>query len=574
MKKALIAAFLLLFAVFFINTFHEEYPDEYDSLVGGRYITLGKLPYRDWFQHHQPFAYVVAGGIQLFTGQSFVRFRIGFAILLFAFHIATYLLVKKRAKEVGTGFYIPFLFAVALAGTYFWGQMLLADTLAAYLIIPGYGLLLLKSYSGERFDRKDLLIVSLSTFFAWFTSMTFTYVIIGLNLYACYLYWKSERKRVGWVQLIKNLGVVFLVPYIIFFVYLVITGSLKDYYFANIVYNQKYYIYNYLIPEGGRFNPLRYAIIISNAFVNNYFPALWGVKDFSFSDPIQVTLAVSNAALLILFLVKRRFAFLFAFFSMLVFSNPRSNPQAIRETDYQSSMYILSSMFNGMFSLFALRKILDEEKLFHSIKAIATVTFMILAAYWFFNGMFLFMKFEQKFFPKYMGQAPFIYDQPQVAKLVNQMMGGNDTAWIGPFEFKELFYLKTKKLPSKYHWFLKQAAVSKIKDEMVADFEKSRPKVIVFKRAYSPWAGNAPEFNYFFTDFLDKNYVRLCSLNATLPDFSYEWTMGDPRNFQLATDINFDSQKKDEILADIERQSLIKRGSKKSSTSPPCIEKE
>ena len=574
MKKILLVGFILLFAIFFINTFHEEYPDEYDSLVGGRYMLLGKLPYRDWFQHHQPFAYVVAGAIQLFTGQSFVRFRIGFAILLFAFHIASYLLVKKRAKEADTGFYIPFLFAVALAGTYFWGQMLLADTLAAYLIIPGYGLLLLKSYTGGRFERKDLLIVSLSTFFSWFTSMTFTYVIIGLNLYAFYMYWKSEGKRVGWLEIIKNIGVVFLTPYITFLIYLLVTGSLKDYYFANIVYNQKYYIYNYLIPEGGRFNPLRYAIIIFNAFVNNYFPALWGVKDFSFSDPIQVTLAVSNAGLFILLVIKRRFSLLFAFLVMLVFSNARNNPQAIRETDYQSSMYIVSSMFHGLFALFAFKKLLDEEKLVYSVKAIASVTFMILAVYWFFNGIFLFMKFEQKFFPKYMGTMPLIYDRPQVATLVNQMVGDKDSAWIGPFEFKELFYLKTKKLPSKYHWFLKQAALSKIKDEMVADFEKSRPKVIVFKRAYSPWAGNAPEFNYFFTDFLDKYYVRLCSLNATLPDFSYEWIMGDARNFQLATDINFDSAKKDEILAEFEAKGLLKKGPKSASANPPCIEKE
>ncbi|MEK7588074.1 MAG: hypothetical protein AAB457_04615, partial [Patescibacteria group bacterium] len=173
-----------------------------------------------------------------------------------------------------------------------------------------------------------------------------------------------------------------------------------------------------------------------------------------------------------------------------------------------------------------------------------------------------------------MGQAPLIYDYPQIAPLINKMINKDDYAWIGPFEFKELFYLKSQKLASKYHWFLKQAAVSKIKDEMVADFEKSRPRIIVFKRAYSPWAGNAPEFNYFFTDFLDKYYVRLCSLNATLVDYSYEWTMGDPRNFHFATDINFDNQKKDEILLDLERQGLIKKGAKKTSAGQPCVEKE
>src|SRR3989344_5890900 len=134
----------------------------------------------------------------------------GFILLFFIFFVATYLLVKKRAKEANTGFYVPFLFALAFAGTYFWGQMLLADTLASYLIIPAYAMLLLKSYTGERFERKDLLIVSLSTFFTWFTSMTFTYVIVGLNLYAIYLYWRSERNRKRWLQLGKDLAIVFL----------------------------------------------------------------------------------------------------------------------------------------------------------------------------------------------------------------------------------------------------------------------------------------------------------------------------------------------------------------------------
>ncbi|MBI5449517.1 hypothetical protein HY948_04360 [Candidatus Gottesmanbacteria bacterium] len=572
MKKAIIGVFLLLFAIVLVSTFHEEYPDEYDSIVGGLYITHGKLPYRDWFQHHQPFAYVVAAGLLPFTGQSFVKFRIAYGILLFSYHVGIYLLLRRRVRSPDIGFYLLFLLSVALASTYFWGQMLLADTLAAYLIIPGYALLVLKEYHKERFSRKDLAIVSASTFFTWFTSMTFTYVVIGLNLYAMYVFLKSDRGRYSLFGLIKIVGTIFVAPYALFLLYLIVTGSLKDYYFANIVYNQQYYIYNY--PGGGTVNPIRYAAVIANNFINNYLPALWGVKDFSFSDPIQVTLALSNAALFVLLLLKKRFAFLFPFFMAILFSVARSNPQAIRETDYQSSVYILFSMFNGLFTLGALKKLLDEDVLKSSIRSIITVVFLLLSVYWFFNAAFLIMKFEQKFYPKYMGQAPLIYDYPQIAPLINKMITTDDYAWIGPFEFKELFYLKTQKLASRYHWFLKQAAVSKIKGEMVADFERSRPKVIVFKRAYSPWGGNAPEFNYFFTDFLDKNYVRLCRLNAALPDFAYEWTTGDPRNFQFATDINFDNQKKDEILLDLERQGLIKKGAKNTSLGQSCVEKE
>jgi hypothetical protein len=33
------------FAILFANTFHEEYPDEYDNIVGGKLIVHGILPY-------------------------------------------------------------------------------------------------------------------------------------------------------------------------------------------------------------------------------------------------------------------------------------------------------------------------------------------------------------------------------------------------------------------------------------------------------------------------------------------------------------------------------------------------
>ena len=111
----------ILLVLFVTNAFHEKYPDEFDSIVGGKYILEGRIPYRDWFQHHQPGAYVVAAGIQLFTGQSFVKFRVGLAMFWFVFAVTTFLLFKKRI-------WLLFLCVSAFGATYWWGHMLLADT--------------------------------------------------------------------------------------------------------------------------------------------------------------------------------------------------------------------------------------------------------------------------------------------------------------------------------------------------------------------------------------------------------------------------------------------------------------
>jgi hypothetical protein len=47
-----------LSALFFvINSTFVSYPDEFINLLGGRAILLGKLPYRDFFDHHMPLAW-------------------------------------------------------------------------------------------------------------------------------------------------------------------------------------------------------------------------------------------------------------------------------------------------------------------------------------------------------------------------------------------------------------------------------------------------------------------------------------------------------------------------------------
>ncbi|MEK7500003.1 MAG: hypothetical protein AAB649_05360, partial [Patescibacteria group bacterium] len=419
MKKVLLFLLAILFGIFLLNSFHEQYPDEFDSILGGRYITEGKLPYRDWFQHHQPGAYVLASILLPFSGGSFVRFRVLLGATFFLLNAGAFLFLRKRFKEhTKTHFYMAVLFALAIAGTFFWGQMLLADILAAYLLLPAYTLLLLKTYHDERFQKSDLLFVSIFTFFALFTSMTYVYVVAGLAIYTIFLFLKDNRtaRRVSW----KNIGFAiasFGLPYVFFFLYLFVTGSLKDYYFSTVIYNQ-FYIYNYPHVPGTPINPIRYGVVIANAFFNNFYPALAGVVSFPFGDPLQVTLALSNVGLLAVLLLKRKYAFIFPFLITLVFATARSNPQQVKETDYQAAVYMLTSMAAGLFSLSALREIVDKEKAVVSHRVIAGALLLVLGVYWFFTFFYLSLKMGQKFYPKYMGDAPYIYDDPQIAPYI------------------------------------------------------------------------------------------------------------------------------------------------------------
>lgn len=538
--------FGVLFAVFLTNAFHEEYPDEFDSIVGGRYIAQGQLPYRDWFQHHQPGAYVMAAVIYPFSGQSFVKFRIAWEIILFGLLVGSYFLIKRRLPKRDLSFYVALLFVLGFSATYFWGHMLLADTLSGYFLLPAFALLFLKDYYRERFERTDLIIVGGFAFLSWFTSMTYIFIIAAVSLYALYLFVTTNKEGTLWKRLMS--GVILLgIPYAAFFAYLLVTGSIRDYYWANVVYNTNYYIYNYPHEPGQPINPIRYAAVIGNNFINNYMPALWGIAGFPIGNPVQVTIAFSWAAALALVIIRGRVLFLVPLLVTLVFSNARSNPQSLKETDYQAFVYIITGLFSGLFTLTAVGDMVNDGKLESAKRSALTVLYLVLLIFWIATPLYFAMKMEQKFFPKYMGEAPLIYSRPQIAQYVNAIVSPSDYVYIGPFEFEELYYVNARR-PSKYHWFLDHAAKNKIKDELIADLNRNRPKLIVFQRDFAPWGGDPKTYNWWMTEFLDKNYFRIFTLNGELTDIEYKWKLSKTQNFDIDGTFNFDRRYKDEII--------------------------
>ena len=89
-----------LFCLFLLNAFHESYPDEFDNIMGGWYILHGKLIYSGFFTHHGPVPYFLAALLELFSWQSFVRFRIVYAIFLFLFNVFVFWFYKKQTLRL------------------------------------------------------------------------------------------------------------------------------------------------------------------------------------------------------------------------------------------------------------------------------------------------------------------------------------------------------------------------------------------------------------------------------------------------------------------------------------------
>ena len=72
------------------------YPDEFVNILGGKFINMGKVPYRDFFDHHLPGAWYLSAVLQWFSAGSYVLFRIWWGIFTFACLLGVGVYIKRE----------------------------------------------------------------------------------------------------------------------------------------------------------------------------------------------------------------------------------------------------------------------------------------------------------------------------------------------------------------------------------------------------------------------------------------------------------------------------------------------
>lgn len=497
--------FILFLFLFFSNALHEKYPDEFDNILGGWYILHGRFIYSGFFTHHNPVAYFIAAFIEIFSGRNFVLFRFFYTLLLFGYVWWTYTFLRKQFGRIATNFYLVFIGVAGLAATYFWGHMLLADNIAAFCLVPVFSLLVLLTAEKKTIEKKEIIFISVLTTLATLSALTYVYLALCIYGYTMYLALKQHTYK----QVLVYLGIL-AIPYGVFLLYLILTGSLFDWFNQAIVFNGKYYAYNYPgIGQGHFVNPLKYLVIIVYNFFTNFYFLLKQVRDFNFNFPVNITLAIANIALLAYFASRKQYFMAFFAFLFLTFANVRSNPLESGERDYQSAVYIVESLFAFSFALTKLYSVLKDETVYPK-KVLLSIIFFFLSLYGFFGVTFFLHYFSDRVFLKYMGEEAMINNhRVNISSVINAATTKNDYVWIGPFDFEELWHTDGK-LPSKYQILLPEFAMAtNIKDAMMQDFNTHKPVVMYFDKGMGI-RGHIPYiYAPFFMDFLQKNYITL-----------------------------------------------------------------
>ncbi len=547
----IISIFGLIAAMLVVNAVHFFYQDEFENILGGYYITQGKLPYLGFFTHHAPFAYFLASAISLISGSSFVIFRLLYAAGIFITFIGFYIYFKRKFGPVWSKLLLGFLILLSVSSTYFWTHMLLADSLAGYLITPAFMILVLSIYYYKPITIKDFSLITILLAMTFLTSFTYIYAVI--ILYVVTIYWFYSRTMTKLIS--KTSGqilIIIFLPYLIFGVYLLVTRSWNEFYFQAIFFNQEYYV---KMPDGSSVrNPLRYAIVIFEQVFDRYRAVLLSLKDFNLGNPISTTLALSNLVLITYLIINKRFLLSGVIFLTMIYLCARVNPMDIQETNYQAIPYIFISTFNGIAILYFIPSYIKLSKT-ETVNFSFNLLFFLLGLFWFFSLLLLLNKDLEKIYTKYMGQLPLIYDRPIVASTLNQLLTSQDYYYIGPFDFQEQLYTHSN-MASKYIVTIPAMDQSeKIKKEIIADFEVNKPKVVVFNTddlIFGSYPGR------FLLDFLKKNYFTMDQINKPQRKYNYSHNSFGPYDrYDFARHFFFRNDRKDEIIKDLIDNKLI-----------------
>ncbi|MCR4329726.1 MAG: hypothetical protein NUV65_04250 [Candidatus Roizmanbacteria bacterium] len=530
--KAIRANWLLIviFALFITNTLYVSYPDEFVNIFGGVFINQGKIPYSQFFDHHLPLAWYLAALMLRISMGSFVLFRVWWGILLFVVLFVLSRIIRRENSSMYP-YYMAFFFLYPCIAVYFWLHLYLADSLAALWFSVVFWLLISQTYK-PFINNKIIIISSIATSLLVFSSLTYVYV--ALVLYAWQIYLLNRNK----VQVLETLrfSLISSVPYVLFLLFLVVTGSWKDFYISNVVYNTEHYISIPNYTRGRFFNPIKFALTLLYNFHQHYIPLLTQIKDFDLYTPIATTVGWGSFLLLAVLATEHPAAAVL-FFLVLSFSSPRSEIRQLDETNYQAGLFIILGFSASFIALWRVNAL----KLVHAAKDAFRVAQIILVFFLLFSALFLVKNTYEKWYLRYTQKMPGIYDLSYTADFLAKVLPQNDYYWVGPYEPNEEFFVKNGRLPGKYITLLPQFRESEyFTRTFIEQFKTHPPTIVIFKHMASIFGTPSEQFGAFFLQWLDKRYVRLNDLSIV--------GINSPSTFDINSDLYIRKDKSKEVL--------------------------
>lgn len=540
------ALYGLFFVLFLSVGLYVLYPDEFVNILAGKAINEGKLPYKEYFDHHLPLAWYMAGIYLKLSFGSYIIFRLLWAATMFMglFMLARYM---RGANPRLYPYFLFFFFLYPLISVYFWLHLYLADSLAVFFFSLSFWLLLTENFR----DKPSPTALYISTFLNFcilFSSLTFLYLTAVLYLWQLII---LNRTRFSWVRTLCFIGIS-AVPFVYYALHLVVSGTWYDAYISNFYYNTNLYIRLDNYPADAGFNPFLFMLTILFNFHQDYLPLLTRVRELNIYFPVGMTAALGSFVLLVWLGLRRKIEFVL-FLLLVSFSAPRSSIEEISETDYQAGMFLFVGLIAACVVLYLFDCMREEKKkeyalgmVFRGLTFIVGVYLLFTTAFAVKNGYDTFFRIATNFMPR-------ISDVSHPAMFLDEILEQGDTYWIGPYEPHHAFFVTKGSTPGKFPTLLPQFREDALfSDAFIQGFEENPPKVLILKHDASIFNTPVHEFAAFFKDWMKGRYILLEEVDG------YE-QLRTPLDITIGPDVYIRIDAQEEILKKLEEKGYVRK---------------
>lgn len=264
-KFILIFVFILLISIKIYSLYFTNlaFGDEYDNFTYSWLFRQGILPYRDVFSHEYPLCAFLGLPLE-FIGHSQANYRLFILLVTFVF----FSFFTFYLKGIWRLSILIFMLFSSFAINFYGGQQFEDGSFLAIFLISSFLIVAFKE--GQLLKQGELVFFSVLFWLTLFSSPIFAtpfLVLLGYHLLF------QIRKKISFRQSAKNLLpslFYFLVPTLFFLLYLIITSSLRDFYFDAIIYNQQIYFY-YLYQSSANIKILGFFVHSAFDVVNHFF---------------------------------------------------------------------------------------------------------------------------------------------------------------------------------------------------------------------------------------------------------------------------------------------------------------
>lgn len=527
-----LALFIFIFVLFIMNGLYLMYPDEFVNIIAGKAMNMNIYPYKGYFDHHLPGAWSISAFIQQFTFGSFVLFRVAWAAISFVLLFLVGVYIRNTNRQFYP-YYLFFFFVYPLFSVYFWLHTYIADGLAVLFFSMSFWIVLNESVK-PKVNPGAIFIAAFINFILIFSSLTFIYMTVFLYCWQGYLLIRKgwNTRLVGWF-----IGLAAL-PYLLFAIHLLVTGTVKDFYMSNFYYNTVHYVRIANYTPGAQFNPIKFAMTIVYNFYNDYLPLLSKIKYMDLYLPIG-TLAAAATLLMAIFLIAEAPILGILYIGMLSFSAPRSSIMDVNETNYQIGMFLVFGLISSLYVIYRNSQVTFADISIEWFKRASVLVVTILLV---FTTVFLGKNVYDKAYLRYTQIMPGISDNSFLAMFVDELIEPGDYFWIGPYEPHHVYFVKDGIMTGRYPTMLPQFRESEyFSNDFIRQFEQNPPKILILKHESSIFGTPADVFSAYFQKWMVGKYTNIEQLGG------YE-QLRSPTEILLRSDLYINLEYKDEIL--------------------------